>query len=61
MFLNQDSTIFITQTFFFTVTVLLPEKPISTPNKFDLPCEKYKLPSNVFPHIFVLRCGLRFL
>ena len=27
---------------FFTVNILLPEKPIKTPHEFDLPCEKYK-------------------
>ena len=33
------------------VKVLLPEKPIKTPHELDLPCEKYKLLSNMSFHL----------
>ena len=39
---------------FFTVNILLPEKPIKTPREFDLPCEKYKLPSNLLFDLILL-------
>ena len=39
---------------FFTLKILLPEKPIKTPHEFDLPCEKYKLLSNLFFHLILL-------
>ena len=38
---------FLSHRRFFTVNVLLPEKPVSTPHEFDLPCEQYKSPSNL--------------
>ena len=50
--INTDSSIsvseiktrpFSSRRRFYTVMVLLPEKPINTPHEFDLPREKYKL------------------